>query len=588
MHPLQRLLPYYRRYWLPFTAGNLLLVGSRLFEAAIPALLGAGIDRIAAGKPAGLAVAFGILASVAGRFAAILIGRRAVRRIGVAVAYDLRNRLYAHLERQGPGFFARYRTGDLMARAINDIGLVRQLVAQGVRTALVLGFSGLIGLACMFHQSPRLALWILPPLPLVFTVAWRLSGRLRDESVRVQAGFSELSERVQENLGGIRTIQALAQEEAEALRFAVVNDRYAAHNLALVTTGSRIAAWMPGLGALCTLTVLMVGGQLVQSGSLSLGAFTAFLWYLGMLLWPVREAGNIVNLFQRGFAGCDRLFELLDTPPEIVDPPAPSAPHEILGRIELAHVRCHYPGSVRPALEDVSLALAAGEMVGIVGRVGAGKSTLLRLLVRLLEPSSGAITLDGIPLAQLPLAILRSRVALVPQEAFLFSESLRENVAYDEVPRGPAEVRAATEAADLWDTLAAFPEGLETLVGERGVTLSGGQKQRVTLARSFVRDTSVLLLDDAFSSLDAATEARVLRRLHDLRRGRTTLLVSHRVSAVREADRIIVLEAGRVLETGTPTELRARGGVFAELERAQGRRERLLRELAGATGGEAA
>ena len=588
MHPLRRLLPYYRRYWLPFTAGNLLLVGSRLFEAGIPLLLGAGIDRIAAGRPAGLAIAAGIAGCVAGRFAAILIGRRAIRRIGVAVAFDLRNRLYEHLERQGPGFFARYRTGDLMARAINDIGLVRQLVAQGMRTLLVLGFSGLIGFACMFHQSPSLALLILPPLPLIFAVAWRLSGRLRQQSLRVQEGFSGLSERVQENLGGIRTIQALTQEEAEIGRFEAVNEDYVLRNLELVRTSSRLAAWMPGLGALCTITILMAGGRRVQTGEITLGAFTAFLWYLGMLLWPVREAGNLVNLFQRGFAGCDRLFELLDAAPEIADPPAPDAPATLAGAIELTSVRCRYPGAGRPALDDVSLRIAAGEMVGILGRVGAGKSTLLRLLVRLLEPEAGQIEIDGFALDRLSLAFLRSRVALVPQEAFLFSESVRENVAYDDVTRAPAEVRAAAEAADLWDTLAAFPEGLETWVGERGITLSGGQKQRVTLARSFVRDTPVLLLDDSFSSLDAETEARVLRRLHELRRGRTTLLVSHRVSAVREADRIVVLEAGRVLESGTPAELRERGGAFAELERAQGRRERLLRELAGATGGEAA
>jgi ATP-binding cassette subfamily B protein len=588
MHPLRRLLPYFGRYWLPFSAGNALLVVSRLFEAAIPLLLGAGIDRIAAGQPAGLAISAGIGACVAGRFAAILIGRRAVRRIGVAVAYDLRNRLYAHLERQGPAFFARYRIGDLMARAINDIGLVRQLVAQGSRTLLVLSCSGLIGFACMVYTSPGLALWMLPPLPVIFAVAWRLSGRLRADSLRVQEGFSELSGRVQENLNGIRTIQSLTQEDAEIRRFQAVNDGYAASNLALVRTSSRLAAWMPGLGAICTLTILLAGGHRVQTGEITLGAFTAFLWYLGMLLWPVREAGNLVNLFQRGFAGCDRLFELLDSEPEIADAPAPGAPAALLGAIELDAVACRYPGATRPALEGVSLSIAAGEMVGIVGRVGAGKSTLLRLLVRLLEPSAGSIEIDGFALARLPLALLRSQVALVPQEAFLFSDSVRENVAYDEVPRGAAEVRAAAEAADLWDTLAAFPEGLETWVGERGVTLSGGQKQRATLARSFVRDTPVLLLDDSFSGLDAETEARVLRRLHELRRGRTTLLVSHRVSAVREADRILVLEAGRVLETGTPAELRARGGAFAELERAEGRRERLLRELAGATDGEAA
>ena len=588
MHPLRRLLPYYRRYWLPFSAGNALLVGARLFDAAIPQLLGAGIDRIAAGRPAGLAIAAGIAACVAGRFAAILVGRRAIRRIGIAVAYDLRNRLYAHLERQGPAFFGRYRTGDLMARAINDIGLVRQLVAQGTRTLLVLGFSGLIGFSCMFYQSPALALLILPPLPLILVVAWRLSGRLRAQSLLVQEGFSELSGRVQENLGGIRTIQSLAQEDAEIRRFEAVNDHYVLRNLALVRTSSRLASWMPGLGALCTITILMAGGRQVQAGEITLGAFTAFLWYLGMLLWPVREAGNLVNLFQRGFAGCDRLFELLDAEPEIADPPAPGAPSALTGAIELRHVSCRYPGATRLALGDVSLAIAGGEMVGIVGRVGAGKSTLLRLLVRLLEPCAGQIEIDGRALGRLPLALLRSQVALVPQEAFLFSESVRENVAYDDVTRSPAEVRAAAEAADLWDTLSAFPEGLETWVGERGITLSGGQKQRVTLARSFVRDTPVLLLDDPFSSLDAETEARVLRRLRELRRGRTTLLVSHRVSAVRETDRIVVLEAGRVLESGAPAALRTRGGAFAELERAQGRRERLLRELAGATGGEAA
>jgi ATP-binding cassette subfamily B protein len=332
---------------------------------------------------------------------------------------------------------------------------VRQLVAQGTRTLLVLGFSGLIGFACMLHQSPSLALLILPPLPLVFGVAWWLSGRLRAESLAVQEGFSELSGRVQENLGGIRTIQALTQEDAEIRRFEAANDRYVQRNLALVRTSSRLAAWMPGLGALCTITILMAGGRRVQTGEITLGAFTAFLWYLGMLLWPVREAGNLVNLFQRGFAGCDRLFELLDAVPEIADPPAPDAPAALTGAIELCRVSCRYPGAIRPALDEVSLAIPAGEMVGILGRVGAGKSTLLRLLVRLLEPSAGEIAVDGFALGRLPLALLRSQVALVPQEAFLFSESVRENVAYDDVARAPAEVRAAAEAADLWDTLRA-------------------------------------------------------------------------------------------------------------------------------------
>jgi ATP-binding cassette subfamily B protein len=281
----------------------------------------------------------------------------------------------------GPGFFARYRTGDLMARAINDIGLVRQLVAQGVRTLLVLGFSGLIGFTCMLHQSPSLALLILPPLPLS-PGAWRISAACARSRCGPE-GFSELG-RVQENLADPHH-QALPRRRP---RSASSRRTARPRNLALVRT-SRLAAWMPGLGALCTITILMAGGRRVQTGEITLGAFTAFLWYLGMLLWPVREAGNLVNLFQRGFAGCDRLFELLDAVPEIADPPASEAPATLAGAIELRRVSCRYPGAARPALDDVSLGIAAGEMVGILGRVGAGKSTLLRLLVRLMEPSAG-------------------------------------------------------------------------------------------------------------------------------------------------------------------------------------------------------
>ena len=327
---------------------------------------------------------------------------------------------------------------------------------------------------------------------------------------------------------------------------------------------------MPGLGALCTLTILMAGGRQVQTGELTLGAFTAFLWYLGMLLWPVREAGNLVNLFQRGFAGCDRLFELLDTVPEIADPPAPDAPRELAGADRaVARQRCRYPGAARPALEDVSLAIAAGEMVGIVGRVGAGKSTLLRLLVRLLEPSQ-ACDRDR---------RLRARPPPARASCARASRSCRRKPSCS--PRACARTWPTTTSRARRPRCAPrprpptcgtrstpFPRASRRWVGERGVTLSGGQKQRVTLARSFVRDTPVLLLDDAFSSLDAETEARVLRRLRELRRGRTTLLVSHRVSAVREADRIVVLEAGRVLEVGKP---RRAAGAGRRLRRARAR-----------------
>jgi ATP-binding cassette, subfamily B, multidrug efflux pump len=293
------------------------------------------------------------------------------------------------------------------------------------------------------------------------------------------------------------------------------------------------------------------------------------------VLWPVREAGAMINLFQRGSAGVDRLFELLDHPPEIADARPSFAPDELRGAIELCGLRYRYPGAVRDVLAGIDLRIATGETVAILGRVGAGKSTLLRLLVRMLDPPPGTLLLDGRDIRELPLSLVRDEVALMPQEPFLFSESVRENLAYDDPDRAHDDVESAAFAADLAETLAQFPDGLETPVGERGVMLSGGQKQRVTLARALVRDTPVLLLDDPFSSVDSSTEERILERIVRLRAGRTTVLVSHRVSAVRGADRIVVLDGGRIAEAGGHAELLARGGVYTRLAQAQSRRAEL-------------
>jgi ATP-binding cassette subfamily B protein len=580
MRALLRLGPCLRPYWLPFCLGNGLLLFARLFEALIPQLLKSGIDGVAAGDAALAAIGAGILGCVAARFATIRLGRRSVRRVGVAVAYDLRNRLYDHLQRQDPGFFRRHRTGDLMARAINDLGLVRRLIAQASRTLFVMLFSAGIGLVFMLRESSALTLLLLPPLPVIAVIAWRAARRVHDESTRVQEGFARLSECVQENLSGIRTVQALGQEEPEIARFARSNDEYLAANLALVRTTARLSAWMPALGGICTLTVLGYGGSLVLSGGLTLGSFTSFLWYLGMVLWPVRDAGNLIILLQSGAAGIERLFEILDAEPAIGDREAAAAPAQTAGELVLDGLTVRHPGAARPSLSEVSCKIAAGETVAIVGRVGAGKSTLLRALVRLVEPPPGSVRLDGRDVRTLPLASLRARVALAPQEPFLFSDSVRENVSYDDVERPLARVREAAETADLGDTLDAFPDGFETLVGERGVMLSGGQKQRVTLARAFVRDAPVLLLDDPFSSVDSETEARILERLLALRRGRTTLLVTHRVAAARQADRVLVLDCGRLVESGSHEELCARGGLYASLDRAQTRRADLIERIA--------
>ncbi|MEN8184678.1 MAG: ABC transporter ATP-binding protein, partial [Myxococcota bacterium] len=443
MHSLRRLLPYYRRHRGPLWTGLALLVLARVFEAFIPQLLRLWVDGLVGDAAALGAIAAGILLCVSARYVSIWFGRRIIRRIGLAVAYHLRHRLYEHLQRQGPAFFAQHRTGDLMARAINDIGLIRQMVGLGTRTIFVLVFSAAVGFGFMLYESPGLTLLLLPPLPAIFLTALFMSRRVHHHSLLVQGGFSTLSERTQENLSGIRTIQALTQEEQEIRRFGETNDNFVERYLDLIRTNSLIAVYMPALSACATLLVLYFGGSRVVAGEISLGTFTAFLWYLNMVLWPVREAGNMINLFQRGSAGLDRLFELLDHDPEIPDRSAPDAPASLHGTLEVRDLGYRYAGATHPALEGVTFRVEAGQCVGVLGRVGSGKSTLLRLLVRMLDPPAGSVLVDGRDVRSFKLETVREQVALIPQEPFLFSDSLAANLAYDDPGRPAEEVEEA-------------------------------------------------------------------------------------------------------------------------------------------------
>ena len=566
---LFRLGSFLTNYRGTLASGIFAFLISRILEASIPLFLKNGIDTIAGGSADVLIPVLGIIVAVIVRFGVVSYARIAVRIVGLNVAFDLRERLYAQLQRQGARFFSQFTIGDMMTRAIADISLVQRLISMGSILFVVLVFATVVGFGFMLYLSPALTLLILPPLPFVFFYAWYASREMGVSSRDVQDRMSDLGTHVQENLSGIRTIQAMVQEENEINRFGVTNQRYSEAFYRQAQINSLMAAWMPTLAAVCSIVILGYGGSLVLSGAITVGTFTAFFMYMNMVVQPFRVAGFIVNLFQRAAVASDRLFEVFDLDAEIEDRPTGTTPAQIHGAIEFKNLSFAYDALRAPALNEVSLRIEAGESVTIMGRVGAGKTTLLKLLVRLLDTPPGTVFVDGHDVRDFPLAQLRSQIAMVPQDPFLFGEPLRDNLTYDDPVRALDLIWEAAASADFKETVEAFTEQLNTIVGERGVTLSGGQKQRATLARGLIRQAPVLILDDCFSSVDTETEEHILSELKRLRRGQTTLLISHRVSTARHSDRIVVFDAGRIDEVGTHADLLARGGVYAELERIQ-------------------
>ena len=490
----------------------------------------------------------------------------------------LRNRLFAHLQTLPFSYFDRTNTGDLMAHATNDIQAVQLATGMGLvalTDTLVLGTAAI---GFMLYINPTLTLISLLPMPFIALFARTISKAFHERFRNVQASFSRLTERARENLAGIRAIKAYTQEEAEVSRFDQSGKEYIAENLAMVKIGGLFSPMSLLLTNLSLALVLVVGGKLTILNTISAGDFVAFNSYLLLLTWPMMALGWMINLFQRGSASLGRIKTILDTPAEIDLKPEEMKQSLTNGAIEGRGLSFTYPSTELPALEDVHLEIKSGQVVGIVGRTGAGKSTFCQLLPRLYDAPYGALFLDGEEIHRWPLAELRGALAVVSQDPFIFADTVRANICFGSPKASMEEIIQAAEAAHLLDEILALPQQFDTLLGERGVTLSGGQKQRLTLARALLLPAPLLILDDCFSSVDLETELVILGNLNHYFKGRTTIIASHRLEAMRAADVVFVLDQGRLLEQGTHDQLMATGGLYASLYRRQKLEDELYEE----------
>jgi ATP-binding cassette, subfamily B, multidrug efflux pump len=593
--PSRRLVAYVLRYRRKFTLGLACVVVTRSVALAGPTVLGRAIDDLTHGVTRGKLAAYGALLLGIGLLGGIFqfLARRILIGASRDIEYDMRNDFFAHLQTLPLGYFQAHRTGDLMSRATNDLSAVRMMIGPAIMYSANTLLTFAVALSLMIAIDPRLALWALIPLPFV-SVSVKLFGTaIHKRFETIQAQLSEVSAVAQEALSGVRVVRAYRQEASELERFRVSIDEYLRRNRKLIVLQGFFFPSMGFFLGLGALVVVWLGSREVIAGRITVGQFVAFNSYLTMLSWPMIAFGWVTNMLQRGMASWKRMLQVIETEPAIADGGSPQAAAlPIRGAIEFRDLVFSYGDT--PVLKHVSARIEAGQTAALVGVTGSGKSTLISLLARLHEPPSGSVFIDGVDVREIPLATLRGAIGFVPQEPFLFSDTLADNIAFgldarEEGTRRPQsrqdqndlagaarvalqrgrKIEAAAAVARLDKDVADFPKGYETMVGERGITLSGGQKQRTALARAIVIDPRILILDDALSAVDTYTEEEILSRLRGVMRERTSIIVSHRISTVRDADVIFLLDEGRIAERGTHDELIRLNGLYAALHKKQ-------------------
>lgn len=560
------LKPHIKKYRRAYFAGLAFLVITDAGQIIIPKIMGSAVNLIASGSADPSAVGR-LMLRICGLAVLIALGRYGWRNfiIGSArrIETDLRANLYGKLLFLTESFYARNKVGDLMARATNDLHAVRMAVGMALIAFIDGVFMLFVILGTLFINYGRLGLIIVLPLPLVTSMALFLGRLIGPLFRRVQENFSRISSHVRETLTGIRVIKSFAREQKALDTFSEINDDYGRANMSLVRFWGMLFPAMSFVAGLTVLLLLFFGGQQLITGKLSPGDFVTLLSYLGMLLWPAMGAGWVTNIIQRGAASMKRINAVLEEIPDISD--SPEAEREISpGSLEFRSLHFSYPGGTE-VLRDISFIAGQGSSTGILGRTGSGKSTLVKLIGRLIDPPAETVFIGGKDIRDYRRDTLRSALGIVPQDVFLFSESIRNNIIFAVPEASEKEILDAAEAAGLIADLPFFPRGLDTMVGEKGVTLSGGQKQRIAIARALITDPEILILDDALSAVDAETEERILKHLFRIRRGRTTLLISHRVSALSRCDSCIVIEEGRITASGTHSELSAAEGFYREV-----------------------